>query len=443
MGLLRNDKFIENNHMKNNIQKEKFIEKLKTLPNKPGVYFFKDNTNKIIYIGKAKSLKKRVSSYFKSEIFDYKTIALLNSIKFIDYMITESEKEAFLWEDKLIKKFMPKYNINLKDSKTYPYLKIVNCKYPYLSITRKFVEDGSAYYGPYVDVKSLRNILRFIGRLFPIRKCRKDLTKNNKHRPCLNYQMGYCLGSCVEKVNEKTYLNMIKDLKCFLGGKYKYLVKQWMREIKQLIKDLKFEEANILKKKLETLNSIENFDINLWRIDEKKVVEMMDSIENKDDSLEKILNLKEPIKIIAGFDISNISGKYAVGSQVVFIDDKPAKDRYRKYKIKYTKNEPNDVAMIREIVSRCLKNPLNKDIDLFLIDGGIGQVNGAYSELQKNNINTKILGIAKKEELLYLPNTKEPIRLNRNSASLKLLMQIRDEAHRFAVKYHRQLREQL
>lgn len=414
-------------------------EKLKTLPLSPGVYFFKNAAHTIIYIGKAKSLRKRVSNYFSSRAYtDEKTAALMTHVRHIDYMTTATEQEALLWENTLIKRFAPKYNIDLKDDKTYPYLVLVNNPYPYLQVTRRCVNDGSEYYGPYIDVQTLRAILRLVEQLFPIRKCRGALSLRKK--ACLHYHLGHCVAPCINPIHRRAYRTIVNEMKAFLRGKYTLLQRKWEKEIAELSKALRFEEAAVIKKKRDVLLRMKQFHVTLWHVDEEKVRAMVEHTQNTMLSLETALGVHTPIHVIAGFDISNVGGKYAVGSRVVFVDSEPDKNRYRRYKIKYTPHEPNDVAMMREVFARCMRSDDTDTIDLFLIDGGKGQVNAAFDEMQKAGKQGVVIGLAKQEELIYFPGQKEPLRIDPKQKALHLLMRVRDEAHRFAVAYHRLLR---
>jgi excinuclease ABC subunit C len=423
------------------------LQKLVTnLPSKAGVYFFKDAKNTIIYIGKAKNLKIRVRSYFR-KTDDFKVMTMLPNIKYIDYMITADEEEAFLWENTLIKRFHPKYNILLKDGKTYPYLKISNEKYPCIHITRKIENDGAEYFGPYVEVETLKNIIGLIKKIFLIRKCKKKLNDKKENRACLNFFMGKCLAPCFNEVNEKDYKSFIKDIKLFVKFDYTRLLKKWETEIKNLIKQQKFEKAEIVKQRIFVVNKLNNFDIKVWEIKEADIKILQKIYEKKEDelaNLENVLDIPTKIKTIAGFDISNISGKYAVGSRVVFVDGKPAKDKYRKYQIKQVPNDkPNDFAMMGELLDRTLNADDIESIDLLVIDGGKGQLNIANQIMQQHKKNIPIISIAKKQETIFLPNQQNGIQLPESSEILKLIRYIRDEAHRFAVSYHKKLRSKI
>ncbi|MCP4481795.1 MAG: excinuclease ABC subunit UvrC [bacterium] len=424
--------------MKKNIEKI-----LTTLPITSGVYFFKDNKNNIIYIGKAKNLKKRVLSYFRKEHPDFKTTVMIPHIRNIDFMQTNNEEEALLWENTLIKRFKPKYNIMLKDDKTYPYLKITNEKYPAIYATRQISDDGADYFGPYVDSGNLQQIIRLIKKIFPIRKCRKKLIKIS--RPSLNYFMGKCYAPCMGDLDESTYAKIIQDIKRFIKSDYKFLKKQWKLEINTCIKKQEFEKANILKERILTIEKLENFDIRVWEIKETDLHKLSKVYRAREEdlaNLENILNIHRKINIIAGFDISTLGGKYSVGSRVVFQDSKPKKSMYRKYRIKTVSNEKtNDFAMMQELIRRTLQADDLHKIDLFVIDGGKGQLNIAISEMDLAHKKIPILSIAKKQEILFLPKQSNGIRLEEDSEALKLIRYVRDEAHRFAITYHKNIRK--
>ncbi|MDR0675993.1 MAG: excinuclease ABC subunit UvrC [Elusimicrobiota bacterium] len=424
--------------------REKFKKFLQDIPNSPGVYFYKDVKNTIIYIGKAKNLRKRIFSYFR-KANDFKTAILVPNIRYIDFMVTDTEEEALLWENTLIKRFMPRYNIDLKDDKTYPYLKITNEKYPKIYITRKIDDDDAEYFGPYVDVATLKDILFLVKKVFNIWKCRKNLTKKEK-RPCLNYFMGRCLAPCYFDIDEKYYKNIINDIKDFIKFDYKKLIKRWTKDIKDYSNKMEFEKAEVLKQKILAINKLKNrsFDIKVWKIKKTDLEKIQQIYQGKKDELaklENILSLPKKIKTIAGFDISNISGKYAVGSRVVFVDGKPCKSMYRKYKIKTVcLDKPNDFAMMAEVLDRSLNASDIDKIDLILIDGGKGQLNAAVQIMRRHKKDIPIISIAKKQEIIFLENQKNGIQLEMDSEILKLIRYIRDESHRFAISYHRKLR---
>jgi len=541
---------------------------LNKLPHLPGVYLMKSNNDQVIYVGKAKDLKNRISSYFSKSLNDKKTSVLVKNIHKIDFITTKNEVEALILEDTFIKKYQPKYNILLKDDKRYPFLKItINEDYPRILIVRKRDKDNSLYFGPYTSAKSMRETLKLINRIFPIRKCNKNLKLTNSQPPyfkpvgqyCLYYQLNQCLAPCQGNVDPNEYKKIIDEIILFLKGKTDSLIESLNSLMQNYSKNYEFEKAarirdrilhikNIMEKQsivssqfesqdfiaftkkddiynitilfiregkvigknnffvkkkfsemseeeilssfikqyysnpsflpseiitdlmLEDSKAIEEWlytltnqkiKIRICETDfENRVIELarqnsiielsnyLADIETKDahkrlKDLMKVLKLKNVPKSIEAFDVSNIMGKFAVGSMVKFVNGLPAKNEYRKFNIK-TVDGIDDFKMIEEIVYRRYKRlkEENKELpDLILIDGGKGQLQSAIKALEKNEIfNIPIISLAKKEEVIYLPNKEEPLKLNRNSPALKLLQNIRDEAHRFAITFHKEKR---
>lgn len=414
-------------------------KRLEKLPSRCGVYLMRDKTGEIIYIGKARSLKKRVSSYFHKTILNSKTNLLLSLVRNIDYLITSSENEALILENELIKKFMPRYNIEWKDNKSYPYLKLTLSEdYPKLIITRKLKKDNCQYFGPYPDGVHLRKNLYLIKRIFPIRSCKgAKLPK----KACLNYYIERCSGPCIGKVSKRKYSKMIKEIILFLKGKKKQLLRNLTCQMQKASSALNFEEAKRIKKEIEEITKItQKVTIRQIQGDEiwtkiKRGNLLLD--------LKKTLGMKEIPFRIEAFDISNIGGKEAVGSMVVFENGEPKKDEYRRFKIK-TVSKIDDVSMLKEVVKRRykrLKFQEKRFPDLILIDGGRGQVNCSKKVLDGISLeNIPLIGLAKKKEHIFLPNKIHPLILSQSSSILHLLQNIRDEAHRFAISYHRALR---
>ena len=404
-------------------------ERLKDIPHLPGVYLMKDASGETLYIGKAKDLSKRVSSYFReSRPKTAKHMALLEKVKGLDYVITSSEEEALIYEASLVKEKKPKYNIELKDDKSFPFLKLtLNEKFPRLMMTRKKTDDGSMYFGPYTKVKLLRNAVSILKNIFPLRICRKIPGES-----CLAYHIGQCLGPCVNKIDKRAYGEVVRQLILFLQGKKTKLIRELTDKMKNLADEKKFEQAAVMRNRLSTL----------LEVSDRKTADYS-SWGNVVLKLKKILRLPGlPLKIEA-FDVSNISGKEAVGSMVYFNNGLPDKSNYRKFRIKHVKGV-DDYAMIREIVARRYKRlkEENKDFpDLIIIDGGKGHLAAAYEELLKLNAGCiPVIGIAKQEEKIYTLGSQEPLDINRDSEMLHFIQSIRDEAHRFALKYHHTLR---
>jgi len=404
-------------------------KKLKALPNSPGVYLMKDSRGTIIYIGKASSLKRRVSWYFQkaNRGTDTKTMALVDHIAGLDYITTASEIEALLLEASLIKQHQPKYNIDLKDGKRYPLLKLTKKeKFPRLLIARQRKKDGSIYYGRYTNAKLLRQAIDIMRKIFPLRTCRR-LPKT----PCLNYHIGQCFGPCVGKISQKEYTRIVKDVQLFLEGKKQRLIKDLTARMKKASASRRYEQAARLRDQIRALTSVSSLPA---------------SVSGEAASLQALLNLpKLPMRIEA-FDVSNIFGCEAVGSMVSFFNGSPDKQNYKRFKIK-TVAGIDDYAMIGEIVKRRYAGLLKEGRplpDLVIIDGGRGHVSTAKAALNSLGLETiPTLGIAKKKEHLHILEKKKPIVLKKDSRALQLIQRIRDEAHRFAISYHHILRKKL
>lgn len=401
-------------------------DKIKSLPDSPGVYLMKDEEGKIIYVGKAGSLRKRVSSYFTKGSTSSRMGLLISSVKDIDYIPANSEAEALIYEASLIKSERPKFNVELKDDKSYPYLKLtVNEKYPRLFVTRRKADDGAIYYGPYTNVKLLRQALSFMKTIFPLRVCKK-LGK----RLCMSFYLSECLAPCADKADEKAYKRIVEELILFLEGKRQRLLDELSRRMEDASKRLNYEEAVRIRNQIKSLSTV---------VTKRSVPSPMDQI----DELKFLLNLRRRPKRIEAFDISDIRGKEAVGSMVSFYDGKPDKDNYRKFKIK-TVEAIDDYKMMREVVKRRYKRLLDEKKglpDLIIIDGGRGHLSSALIELKDLGIaHIPAIGIAKEFEHIYTPKRQLPIVLPKDSSVLQLIRRIRDEAHRFAKSYHVRLR---
>lgn len=544
-------------------------DKIQALPGKPGVYLMKNNKDEIIYVGKAVSLKNRVRSYFRTKRFDSaKTRALVKNIVDIDYILTDSELEALILECNLIKEHRPKYNINLKDDKTYPYLKITNEDYPRVIVTRKVYKDGAKYFGPYTSVTVLRETLELLKKIFPFRSCKQKTFTND--RPCLNAHISRCLAPCSGKISKEQYHEIIKQVILFLEGKQEELVVKFEKEMEQAALNLEFEKAAQLRDQIQGVKQVierqkivsegqedqdviamargfnevcvqvffvrggkligrENYFLDgtdeiernevlasfikqyyieqdfiprqilsetepaevkvleEWlsskrggrvyikvpkRGERKELVELVGK--NALETLEKLelekqqkksmtedavmelqkeLELSKPPLRIECYDISNTQGTESVASMVVFEGGRPQKDQYRRFKIK-TVEGPNDFASMYEVITRRFRNAreekqktgtkANKFAilpDLVIIDGGKGQLHSARQAMQEQGFaHIPTFGLAKKEELLFQEDYPEPIILPRSSKALYLVQRIRDEAHRFAITYHRSLR---
>lgn len=540
--------------------------KIENLPKLPGVYLFKNKNDKVIYIGKAKSLHHRVKSYFSPNINSVKIEALVSKISDIDVIVTDNEVEALILESNLIKQYKPRYNVNLKDDKSYPYIVITNEDYPQVYPTRRIVMDGSKYFGPYTEVKTMKHALKVLRDVFKIRSCKYNLTEESirkgKYKVCLDYHIKKCDGPCEGLISKEDYNKMILEVEQVLKGNIDSLMESLKEEMIELSTQLKFEKAAEIRNKLESLQVYANnqkvvsqelidrdivtfaadipdgvsaiFNIRKGKLvgrkkftfsynldlpesvviadllrniysnpveipdqiivselpEEKAMIENwlkeksgkkvkiltpksnqeINSLINlckqnavydlneiklqrmkKDGSipyvlksLQRDLYLSKPPIRIECFDISTLQGADTVASLVVFENGKPKKSGYRKFIIKTVKG-PDDFASMSEVIERHYKRLLeeNKPLpDLIMVDGGKGQLNSAIKILKKLGLtNINVIGLAKRLEEIFLPDKKDSIQIPKTSSSLKLLQQIRDEAHRFAITFHRQKRE--
>lgn len=530
-----------------------FIEKL---PEKPGVYKYFDESNTIIYVGKAKSLKKRVLSYFNKNADNYKTKVLVSKIRSIDFTVVDSELDALLLENSLIKEFQPRYNINLKDDKSYPFIKITTDRFPLVYAMRNPVRDGSEYYGPYASPRIMHTVLDLVKKLYPTRNCSLKLSEKNieekKFKVCLEYQIGNCKGPCEGLQSEKEYLENLKQIKHLLKGNLGE-VKMHLKEQMQIFaSNLQFEQAQIFKEKIEMLEkyqhrstivnpasvgnvevfSISSTDkiafINFLRVtngliissrnleyrkrleesdaeiletaiselhstdgeynelvlpfaielesdnleitipkagDKKKLLDLSfkNALYFKKEKLEQYEKLNPDVRVdrvmdqmktdlrlteqprhIECFDNSNFQGSFPVSACVVFKDGKPAKSEYRIFNVK-TVEGPNDFATMKEVVTRRYSRMLEEGKSLpqlIIIDGGKGQLGVAVEALKEVGIYGKVavLGIAKRLEELFYPGDTLPLYLDKKSETLRIIQQLRDEAHRFGITNHRKRR---
>lgn len=404
-----------------------FKEKIKDFPNSPGVYLMKDGSGKIIYIGKALSLKKRVSSYFqRSKNRGPKAGLLLSNLRDISFIKTKSEAQALILEAGLIKKHLPKYNVELRDDKSYPFIRIAKETFPTIEIIRPRKKKNGEYFGPYTSVNLLREALRAIRRVFPYRTCK--ITKNKK--ACLDYHLGLCPGTCIGKANLKDYQKNIQNIRMVLEGKQPELLDNLYKEMKLASNEKRFEDAAKIRDQIEAIGS-------LYFEGKRKGY-----LEEAQD-LKKFLKLKKPPLRIEAFDISNISGQEAVGSLVSFFRGKPDKNNYRRFKIK-TVRGADDYKMLSEIIFRRysrLKKEGGKLPGLIVIDGGKGQLSAVKGALDLLGVKAPVISIAKENEEIFLPGKYEAIKLSFDSPALQLIQRVRDEAHRFALRYHRILRK--
>ena len=401
-------------------------EKVRALPASPGVYIMKGQDGQVLYVGKAGNLKKRVSSYFYPQRkLNERLVQLVSLVKDVEYLPASTEAEALIYENSLIKQLAPKYNVALRDDKSYPMLKLtVNEKFPRLFITRRKASDGSLYYGPYANAKLLKAALIILREIFPLRSCGR-LPKS----PCLNYHIRQCLAPCAGKVGDPEYGEIISELKLFLDGRKIELLKVLSEKMAAASRKEDFEKAGEFRRRLEVLSTIRKDSVSYRPSGEV-------------DELRRILGIERPLDVIEAFDVSNIMGKEAVGSMVYFYKGKPKKSEYRKFRIA-TVAGIDDYAMMREIVNRRysrVSEEGKKLPDLILIDGGKGHLSAVAGELEKLGLaDIPAIGIAKEFEHIYVKGKKEPIILPDESKALHLLKRVRDEAHRFAISYHKGL----
>jgi excinuclease ABC subunit C len=414
------------------------IENVKKLniPTSPGSYQFYNSKGEIIYIGKAANLKNRVLSYWqKSANHTPAKYSMLKQIVKIKWVETDSEIEALLLESNLVKKFQPQYNVTLRDDKRFIYIKIsLSDEIPGVFLTRT-VDKTGRYFGPFVSSRAARETVRALRKIFPYCNMKKT-----QKRPCFYYQIGRCLGICAGKINRAEYLKLvIKPLILFLEGKKKNVIKNLEIRIKKLEKKNNGEEElNKLKFELKNMKQV---------LDSSRVLSVGEKYANDVVELAKIIGLLKAPKRIEGYDIANIFGKNAVGSMVVFSDGEADKNQYRKFKIKIGQGQANDVGMLKEILERRFANdwPLP---DLIIVDGGKAQLNVASQIIKKRGLTISLIAISKGEGLrsalaadkLFFPGENKPLVLPLASPALHLIKRVRDEAHRFAIGYHRKLR---
>ncbi|RIV43992.1 excinuclease ABC subunit UvrC [Flagellimonas pelagia] len=528
---------------------------LSALPDNPGVYQFYDKEGKILYVGKAKNLKKRVSSYFNKTQEYGKTRVLVKKIQTINHIVVPTESDALLLENNLIKKLQPRYNVMLKDDKSYPWICIKKERFPRVFPTRKLIKDGSEYYGPYTSMKTVRTLLELVKSLYPLRTCNYDLSEDKveggKYKVCLEYHLGNCLGPCEGFQTEQEYHGQIEDIRQIIKGNLRDSLQSFKKQMNELAEKMEFEKAQRVKDKIDILENyqakstvvnpkINNVDVftiisdethayvNFLQLSHGSIVrshtlEIKKKLEETDEELlqlaiteirqrfhskskeiylqvpvtveenvkvtlpklgdkRRILELSErnarfyrqdklkQIKItdpdrhtkrimaqmkadlrlsveprhIECFDNSNIQGSNPVAACVVFKDGKPSKKDYRHFNIK-TVEGPDDFASMEEVVHRRYKRLLSEDEplpQLIVIDGGKGQLSSALKSLELLDLRGKIaiVGIAKRLEEIYFPEDPVPLYLDKRSETLKIIQQLRNEAHRFGITHHRNKR---
>jgi len=421
-------------------------EKVRSFPHAPGVYLMKDAAGRVIYVGKAKDLRNRAGSYFlKAAAEDPRTARLVREIRDVDYLEAESEVDALLVEARLIKDIQPKYNQDLKDGKTFPYLEIhTRDDFPRVAFTREPRDRGTRLYGPFASASGLRGAIQVLQKIFRFRTCTLDIREDDERwrwfRPCLLASIQQCTAPCNLRISKEAYRKDIRRLQKFLEGNKKSLLAEMRREMEAAAADLRYEEAARLRDEirlLETLDQRGELDTHVqpevFPVDPKKGLV----------GLQKVLRLPKKPRSIEGVDIAHLAGTETVASLVQFIDGLPFKPGYKRYRIRSVAG-PDDVASIREVVARRFQRLSDEGgvfPDLLLIDGGRGQLNAALAAFSSLEIDPPlVLSLAKREEEIFLMDRDEPLRLSRHSYALRLLQYVRDEAHRFAQHYHHILR---
>lgn len=528
---------------------------IKTLPSAPGVYQYFDKNNRILYVGKAKNLKKRVSSYFNKQHDSHRIAVMVKKIYEIKHIVVSSETDALLLENNLIKKLQPRFNVMLRDDKTYPWLCIKNERFPRVFLTRKVIKDGSEYFGPYPSLKTVKILLGLIKGLYKLRTCKYDLAEQKiqagKYKVCLEYHLGNCEGPCEHLQSEKSYNQQIEAIRKIVKGNFKDSLNEFREQMKAFAENMQFEEAQRIKEKIHTLekyqakstvvnpkiNNVDVFSIvsdegygyvNFLQLSHGSIIrshtiEMKKKLDESDQELLELgiteirqrfdspskeiyvpfpveageeikvtvpklgdkkaivdlsirnakyfrmerfkqmkivdpdrhvnrlmaqmkedLRLHEEPRHIECFDNSNIQGSNPVAACVVFKNGKPSKKDYRKFNIK-TVEGPDDFASMEEVVFRRYRRLLEEDEplpQLIIVDGGKGQLSSGVKALERLDLRGKIaiIGIAKRLEELFYPGDKYPLYLDKKSETLKVIQQLRNEAHRFGITFHRDKR---
>ena len=415
-------------------------------PSAPGVYLFQDQAGRVIYIGKAKDLRARVVTYFlQAAAQDRRTAQLVREAYDVDFIEAESEVDALLMEARLIKDTQPKFNRELRDDKSFPYLQITTHEeFPRVEITREPRAGGVKLYGPFANVGSLRGALQVLQRVFKFRTCSLDIEADDDRwrwfRPCLLASIQQCTAPCNLRISKEEYRRDIKRLRMFLDGKRQSLLKEMRAEMSQAAADLRFEKAARLRDEVKMLESLrERGDLEKHEQPEVFYVDPKKGL----SGLQKLFALDNQPRTIEGVDIAHLGGNETVASLVQFIDGLPFKPGYRRYRIREV-DGVDDYASIREVISRRFKRLEEENAvfpDILLIDGGKGQLNQGLEAFKAAGIEPPlVLSLAKKEELIYGMHRSEPYRLSRHSYALRLLQYVRDESHRFAQHYHHLLR---
>jgi excinuclease ABC subunit C len=429
---------------------DRIREAIKSFPTGPGLYFIKDEHDTVLYIGKAKSLRSRAASYFQvsSDIASTrgpKIVEMVAKAASVDYLETESEVDAILQEARLIKDIRPPYNTDLLDDKTFPYLQITTSdEYPGIYITRTPGDKRSRLFGPFTSIRDLREVLVVLQRIFKFRTCRLEISESDKKRrffrPCLLYSINQCSAPCAAKISREKYGEIIDDLTKFLRSRRSVILRELAEKMKAASAELRFEEAAALRDRIRLIERLDRRGSVTENVQPELFVQ---NLAEANEKLADMLGADSPIRTIEGFDIAHLGGTDTVGSLVKFIDGRPFKPGYRRFKIK-TVEGINDYASLQEVIYRRYKRAADgREIlpDMLLIDGGIGQLHAVEAVLKEfDGPKPYLASLAKREEIIYVSGFDEPIRLPANSPVRKLFQRIRDESHRFAQHYHHILR---
>ncbi len=425
-------------------------ERIKGFPAGPGLYFMKGPGDKVLYIGKANNLRSRVASYFQpggdlAASRGPKITEMLGKVETVDFLETPNEVDAVLKEARLIKDIRPPYNTDLVDDKTFPYLEITTSDdFPGVYITRKPRAGGSRLFGPFASAKDLRAVLVVLQKIFRFRTCKLDIREDDQKRrffrPCLLFSIKQCTAPCSGRIDRREYKKILTDLIKFLRSKRSTILRQLKKHMEEASEAFAYEKAAMFRDRIRLIERLdrrgtpdEDVQPEVFAADPSEAL----------IKLRELLRTSEPVRIIEGIDVANIGGAEAVGSLVKFIDGRPFKSGYRRFKIKTVKGI-DDYAMIAEVVKRRYKCALRGEElwpDLVLIDGGLGHLRAAAKALKEMQAPAvKIASIAKREEEIFLQDKSRPLRLPANSPARKLLQYVRDEAHRFAQHYYHILR---
>jgi len=422
------------------------VEKVRTFPAAPGVYLMKDAAGTVLYIGKAKSLRSRAATYFRAEAkSDPRVKDWIGLVADVDYIATDDEVAALLTEARMVKDLRPRFNKELRDDKTFPYLQIrTREEYPRVEITRNPRRKGVRLYGPFTSTGALRQAVNVLQRVFQFRTCTLNIKSADDRwrwfRPCLLHSIRQCTAPCNFRVSRDEYRRQVKKLILVLEGKKGRLVRRMTKEMEAAATDLNFEKAKRLRDEIAALGKLElrgdvtrDVQPEVFPIDPKKGLV----------GLRKVLGLAKTPRTIEGMDIAHLSGTDTVASLVSFLDGLPFKAGYRRFKIKSVEGV-DDFASMREVVTRRFRRLSDEDEsfpDVLLIDGGKGQLNAAVASFRALGVEPPcVISLAKQEEEIFRPGEAESIKLSRHSAALRLLQYVRDEAHRFAQHYHHMLR---